>query len=232
MGQLRDPVGEPGAGGVGVGQAGRGFPTWGWGLRRALGQVPPTKCDRAPKVRGLRATHPTLEASFFPTLQAIWLGSGTLPPPAQLPRPWHLLPASQFFKRVKPKGLWHTAFQTRFFPFLSWSRCPPHLSVSLSSWTGILLAGEVLSQRCSPTSRSPSPRPLSPGVGKICCQSTSLRCLKTQRTQKSRGLEAPLSGAPGRWQDWVGEGRRQLDWQAKVRLCWHSSASVSGQQDR
>ena len=146
---------------MGVGQAGRGFPTWGWGLGGALGQVPPTKCTE-PHAGGFLLSHP----------RAIWLGSGTLPPPAQLPRPWHLLPAPQFFKRSKPEDFGTQGFR-QLLSFLPWLRCPPHLSVSLSSGTGILLAGEVLSQGCSPTSWRPSPRPLSPGVGKICCQSTS-----------------------------------------------------------
>lgn len=131
-----------GPAGVGVGRAGRGFPTWGWGLRRALGQVPPAKCDRAPKVKDLGPHTPRWRLPSFPPSRPsglVWDTSTS----AQLPRPWHLLPTSQFFSGSNPKGLWHTAFQTRFFPFLSWSTVPaPSLSVSLSSRTGILLAGE------------------------------------------------------------------------------------------
>lgn len=158
--------------------------------------------------------------SPFPP-RAIWLGSGTLPPPPQLPRPWHLLPAPQFFKRVKAREFWHTGFQTL--------AAVPAPSVCLPlPWDGDL-AGEVLSQRRSLTIWRPSPRPLSPGVGKICCQSTSPQRLKTQRTQKSGDYRPPCLGLGEGGKTGWGRGQRQLDWQAKVRLSWHSSSRVSGQ---
>ena len=175
VGQLGDLSGGKGRRGLGGRQAVRGFPTRG----RGPGQVPPTKCGRAPKVRGLRATHPALGASFsFPTpghLAWVW-DTSTSTSASQALAPASSSPVFQvgqsqrtLARRVSDPGR---------------GACPLCLSPSPLG-RGISFAGEVLSQHRSPTIWRPSPRPLSPGVGKICCQSTSPQRLKTQRTQKS-----------------------------------------------
>lgn len=224
VGQLRDLSGGNGPAGWGSRQAVRGFPTRGWGLGRALGQVPPTKCGRAPKVRGRRATHPTLGASFsFPT-------------PGHLAWVWDTSTSTSASQALAP------AFSSPVFQAGQSQRTWAHrvsdpgrgarpLCLSPSPLgRGILLAGEVLSQRRSPTIWRPSPRPLSLGVGKICCQSTSpQRRLKTQRTQKAGDWRPPCLGLREGGKTGWGRGQCQLDWQAKVRLSWHSSSRDSGQ---
>ena len=140
VGQLRGPVGETGRRG-GVGQAVRDSRLGGGGwARHWVRSHQPSVTE--PHAGGFLLSHPG----------AIWLGSGTLPPTAQLPRPWHLLPAPQFFKRVKARGLWHTGFQTT--SFLSYPGCgAPTICLSPSP----LGLGSHLLERSHQPEALPSP---------------------------------------------------------------------------